>query len=188
MPFGLANAPASFQSYIDRALAPFKDITCVIYLNDILIFSENEEEHEHHVRQVLQSLREFKLYAKLSKCAFHIDRVNFLGFVITTDSIEMEPECIQTIMEWPEPKTIKDIQAFLSFANFYRHFIKGYSKITAPLTDLTKKDTTVHFPLESQARKAFLGLKNCFTQPQYYAISTHNERYKLTRMQQVRDI
>jgi hypothetical protein len=91
MPFGLANAPATFQSYINRALSDLLDVCCVVYLDDILIYSQTEEEHTRYVRMVLERLRTFKLYAKLSKCAFHTKSVNFLGFVISPEGVSMEP-------------------------------------------------------------------------------------------------
>ena len=138
MPFGLANAPATFQAYINRALSDLLDICCVVYLDDILIYSQSDEQHEEHVRMVLERLRKFRLYAKLSKCAFKTDTVNFLGFVITPRGIEMEKSRIETIKAWPEPTCIRDIQMFLGFANFYRRFIERYSRICLPLNKLVK--------------------------------------------------
>lgn len=171
MPFGLANAPATFQSYINRALSDLLDVCCVVYLDDILIYSQTEEEHTRHVRMVLERLRTFKLYAKLSKCAFHTKSVNFLGFVISPEGVSMEPARIQNILGWPEPKSVFDIQAFLGFGNFYRKFIEGYSRITAPLSALTKKTggvkglnkRTQGFQLTPEAREAFEELKRRFT-------------------------
>ena len=138
MPFGLANAPATFQAYINRALSDLLDICCVVYLDDILIYSQSDEQHEEHVRMVLERLRKFRLYAKLSKCAFKTDTVNFLGFVITPRGIEMEKSRIETIKAWPEPTCIRDVQMFLGFANFYRRFIERYSRICLPLNKLVK--------------------------------------------------
>jgi hypothetical protein len=138
MSFGLANAPATFQAYINRALSDLLDICCVVYLDDILIYSQTEEQHEKHVRMVLERLRKFQLYVKLSKCAFKTDTVNFLGFVITPRGVEMEESRIEAIQSWPEPICVRDVQVFLGFANFYRRFIKGYSRICIPLTELTK--------------------------------------------------
>jgi hypothetical protein len=138
MPFGLANAPATFQAYINKALSDLLDTCCVVYLDDILIYSSSPEEHEKHVRLVLERLRKFRLFAKLSKCSFGVDTVHFLGFVISPRGIEMEKERIATIESWPEPTCVRDIQVFLGFANFYRRFIQGYARITAALSDLTK--------------------------------------------------
>ncbi|TKA33188.1 hypothetical protein B0A50_00741 [Salinomyces thailandicus] len=138
MPFGLANAPASFQSYIYKALGGLLDNICVVYLDDILIYSDNEEEHIEHVRMVLERLRDWKLYAKRSKCTFHTKTVEFLGFIISPRGIHMDPARVQAIAEWPEPKAYRDIQVFLGFANFYRRFIHNYSLIARPLNDLVK--------------------------------------------------
>lgn len=138
MPFGLANAPATFQAYINRALAGLVDITCVVYLDDILIYSEKTEEHEHHVRQVLERLRQFQLYANRKKCEFYTEQVEFLGFIVTTDGVQMDNRRIVAIQDWPVPKTYREVQVFLGFANFYRRFIHHYSQVAAPLTGLLK--------------------------------------------------
>jgi hypothetical protein len=136
MPFGLANAPATFQSYIHKAMGSLVDSVCVVYLDDILIYSKDQETHVHHVRQVLQRLREWGLYAKLSKCEFHTNKVEFLGFVVTPEGIVMDPERVRAIQEWPTPRTFRDVQVFLGFANFYRRFVWGYSQIARPLNQL----------------------------------------------------
>ena len=138
MPFGLANAPATFQSYVNKALKPYLDIFCVVYLDDVLIYSETEKEHWEHVRMVLRALLEHRLYAKLSKCAFNRSEVTFLGFVVGRDGIKMEQSRIEAIADWPIPECAKDILVFLGFAGFYRRFVKGFSQVAAPLTDLTK--------------------------------------------------
>ncbi|UPX11405.1 uncharacterized protein EKO05_0002011 [Ascochyta rabiei] len=119
MPFGLANAPATFQSYIHRALEGLLDRICVVYLDDILIYSQNEEDHDKHVEEVLDRLVEWGMFAKASKCVFSSKSVEFLGFVITPDGVVMDPERVCTITEWPKPSSYKDIQVFLGFANFY---------------------------------------------------------------------
>ena len=138
MPFGLTNAPATFQSYINEALKGLTDYCCIAYMDDILIFSKTEEEHEAHVKAVLERLRWYKLFIKLSKCEFHVKEVDFLGFRVGANGISMDPSRVTAIQEWPNPKTHRDIQVFLGFANFYRVFIEGYSKITAPMTNLLK--------------------------------------------------
>ncbi|KAF4539175.1 Reverse transcriptase domain protein [Lasiodiplodia theobromae] len=138
MPFGLANAPATFQSYIHRAMGGLLDHICVVYLDDILIYSENEKDHVQHVNSVLQRLGEWGLYAKLSKCVFHTKTVEFLGFVVTPEGIVMDPERVKAIQEWPTPESYRDVQVFLGFANFYRRFIWNYSEIARPLNDLLR--------------------------------------------------
>jgi hypothetical protein len=135
MPFGLANAPATFQAYINQALQGHLDTICVVYLDDILIYSQDLETHREHVYAVLERLRKFGLYANPKKCQFCTDRVEFLGFIVGVDGIQMDARRVQTIQDWPPLHTVRDLQVFLGFANFYRRFIAGYSRIVAPLTD-----------------------------------------------------
>jgi hypothetical protein len=161
MPFGLTNAPASFQSYANDCLREFLDIFCVVYLDDVLIYSRTLEEHVAHVKQVLSRLREYGLTCKLSKCEFHATSTSFLGFVISPDGVSMEPDRVDAITEWPIPTSVHDIQIFLGFANFYRRFIRGYSRITAPITSLLRKNE--RFEWSSQAQEAFDELKHQFT-------------------------
>lgn len=160
MPFGLTNAPAVFQHMMNDIFREYLDDFVVIYLDDILIFSKNEEEHKKHVRLVLEKLRERGLYAKLEKCLFHQTEMEFLGFIATTDGLKMDPKKVEAIVSWEVPKTVRDVQCFLGFANFYRIFIKNYSRIAAPLTRLTCKDKLEWGP---QAEKAFQDLKTTFT-------------------------
>jgi hypothetical protein len=150
MPFGLTNAPATFQAYIDDCLRPYIDDFAVCYLDDILIYSTNEKEHEDHVRKVLQRLQEFGLYCKAEKCQFGVSEVGFLGFIINSDGIGMESDRISTIEDWPTPKSVRDVQVLLGFANFYRRFIRKYAKVTLPLTELLKKTETSNATKTSQ--------------------------------------
>ena len=167
LPFGLANAPASFQAYINGALHDLLDRICVAYMDDILVYSKTEKEHEQHVKVVLERLRRYRLFAKLSKCSFHTSSTSFLGFVVKTDGIVMEEDRVDTIRNWPEPKSLRDVQVFLGLANFYRRFVQGFSKIAEPLTGLMRKDTThkasVGLPLDKKAKEAFETLKGAFT-------------------------
>ena len=162
MPFGLTNAPATFQKFITDVLREYMDVTCVIYLDDILIFSENKGEHTKHVKQILAKLQEAKLYAKLSKCQFSVKKTEFLGYIIEPGEITTDPRKVQAIVEWDTPRNIKDVQSFLGFANFYRRFMKEYSRIVEPLTSLTHKDKK--FIWNPEAQKAFEELKQRFTE------------------------
>ena len=168
MPFGLANAPATFQAYINRALVGLVDVTCVVYLDDILIFSETPADHWRHVKEVLQRLRQFQLYANRKKCEFFTTRVEYLGFIVSTAGVEMDARRVETIRDWPTPKTYREVQVFLGFANFYRRFIHHYSAIAAPLTSLLKgsKDGKKTGPLEwpDDAQAAFQQLCKKFTE------------------------
>ena len=138
MPFGLTNAPATFQSYIHEALRGLIDTVCVVYLDDILIFSKTRDEHTKHLCQVLERLRDAQLYVKASKCAFYEKQVDFLGFVIGVDGVSMDPKRVEAIRNWEVPRTYHEIQVFLGFCNFYRRFIPRYSIIACPLTNLLK--------------------------------------------------
>jgi hypothetical protein len=166
MPFGLANAPATFQAYINKALHGLLDDICVVYLDDILIYSHEEERHEEHVRRVLERLQQYSLFANLKKCVFDVDEVEFLGFIVGTKGVSVDRSRIETIAEWPQPKTFREVQQFLGFANFYRRFILKYSKVVAPMTDLLvgsvngKKGGPFVFP--ESAQKAFEEIKRCF--------------------------
>jgi len=140
MPFGLTNAPASFQRWMNEILSEYLDIFCVAYLDDILIFSPNLEDHWRHVRIILRQVEETRLTLKASKCEFHTTETECLGYVISPKGLQMHEEMIRTIKEWKEPMNVKGIQSFLGFANFYRRFIRDYSKITTPLSSLTRKE------------------------------------------------
>ena len=139
IPFGLSNAPASFQGYINKILVEKLDIFVIVYLDDILIYTEDQGQgHVKAVRWVLDLLRKNGLFANLKKCRFHKDEVRFLGYVVSSQGIRMEDERIEAVRNWPEPKSVRDIQVFIVFANFYRRFIRGFSKIAAPLTSMLK--------------------------------------------------
>jgi len=137
------------------------DVCIVVYLDDILIYSEDIESHQQHVREVLCRLRLHGLFAKPEKCEFHSDSVEYLGYHLSPDGLTMSPDKIQTISDWPEPRKVKDIQSFLGFANFYRQFIFNYSDIVVPLTRLTQKDAPWNFSEDCQC--SFNALKHAFT-------------------------
>jgi hypothetical protein len=141
MPFSLTNAPASFQYFINDVLRPYLDVFVTAYLDDILIYSDNLDDHRKHVLKVLEALSEAGLYLKPEKYEFHQQEVKYLGFIISTSTIKMDPAKVVTIHEWPELRNVKDIQLFLRFANVYRRFVTGYSNIVTPITHLTRKHT-----------------------------------------------
>ena len=161
MPFGLTNAPATFQHFMNDIFQDLLDAFVIIYLDDILIFSNSSEEHIQHVHTVLQRLLQHNLYAKLEKCEFHTQKVEFLGYVISPSGVSMDPSKVKNIVEWPTPKSVHDIQVFLGFANFYRRFIPNYSQLTTPLTSLLKKDTP--FIWSEKAQISFNKLKDMFS-------------------------
>ncbi|KAJ1579008.1 hypothetical protein NDA15_003982 [Ustilago hordei] len=164
MPFGLANAPAHFQSFINDIFRDIIGIYVVVYLDDFLIFSDTEEAHVKHVTEVLTRLRSNRLFAKLSKCEFHTKTVEFLGYIIKPTGIEMDPEKVRTVKEWPMPESIHDIQRFLGFANFYQRFIAHFARIAKPLTALVKPiERFKKFELPEEAQQAFHKLIQAFT-------------------------
>ena len=120
MPFRLANALATFQGFINYALQDLLDICCITYLDDILIYSDNDAEHVEHVRAILKHLQEHGLYVKLEKCKFHTWCVGFVGYVVTPNGVLMEEDHVSTICNWPEPQTHREVQVFLGFTNFYQ--------------------------------------------------------------------
>src|SRR5467141_3160159 len=125
------------------------DVIVIIYLDDILIYSDNISEHKAHVREVLRRLRANGIFAHADKCEFHVTSCEYLGYMLSPEGLTIAQYKVQIIQDWPEPRKVKDIQSFLSFTNFYRHFIYGYSKITVPLTCLTRKGTPWHFPMSA---------------------------------------
>jgi RNase H-like domain found in reverse transcriptase/Reverse transcriptase (RNA-dependent DNA polymerase)/Integrase zinc binding domain/Chromo (CHRromatin Organisation MOdifier) domain len=161
MPFGLTNAPATFQHFMNDTLRNFLDDFCVVYLDDILVYSQTMDDHRSHVRQILDRLREARLYAKLEKCCFHVEEVEFLGYIISSKGIRMDPAKISSITSWPIPRSVHDIQVFIGFANFYRRFIFNYSNVLRPITSLLKKN--VPFSWSSIAQESFDLLKTAFT-------------------------
>ena len=150
MPFGLTGAPATFQRFINDALREYLDRFCSAYLDDILIYSKSKEEHLEHVRQVLERLRRAGLYAKLSKCEFFVEETKFLGLIVGRDGFKMDPDKVKTILDWNTPSNAIDVLRFNGFCNFYRRFIRDYSKIVTPLIDLTKKNAKFNWSVECQ--------------------------------------
>jgi len=139
----------------------------VIYLNDILIFSKRAEEHTTAVYKVLKRLRTYNLYINLKKCRFNVKEVEFLGFIINPDRVEIDRGRVDTITQWPIPGSFCDVQVFLGFANFYRRFIKAYSRVARGLTDLLKGSVKGKKPgrleMTPEALEAFAALKRAFT-------------------------
>ncbi|KAA8631075.1 hypothetical protein SMACR_09594 [Sordaria macrospora] len=140
LPFGLTGGPSSFQRFINEVLMGYLDNFCSAYIDDILIYSNDQEDHDKHVDMVLRRLEEAGLQADIKKCAFSVTKTKFLGFIIGTDGISVDPEKVAAVKEWKVPNTVKSVQEFLGFCNFYRKFIKDFSRIAKPLTNLTKKD------------------------------------------------
>ena len=161
MPFGLTNAPASFMDLMNRVFQPYLDRFVIIFIDDILVYSGSSEEHSDHLRIVLQTLRERQLYAKLSKCQFWLDRVAFLGHVISAEGVSVDPQKIKSVVNWKPPKNVSEVRSFLGLAGYYRKFVEGFSKIAAPLTKLTRKD--VKYDWVDVCQQSFEELKGRLT-------------------------
>ncbi|GAU38281.1 hypothetical protein TSUD_119620 [Trifolium subterraneum] len=139
MPFGVSNAPGVFMEYMNRIFHPYLDKFVVVFIDDILVYSKSEKEHAEHLRIVLQTLKDKKLYAKLSKCEFWLKEVSFLGHVISNKGIAVDPSKVSAVLQWEAPKSVTEVRSFLGLAGYYRRFIEGFSRIALPLTQLTRK-------------------------------------------------
>ncbi|GKD86464.1 putative reverse transcriptase domain-containing protein [Tanacetum coccineum] len=140
MPFGLTNAPAVFMDLMNRVCKPYLDKFVIVFIDDFLIYSRNKEEHADHLRIILELLKKEKLYAKFSKCEFWINIVQFLGHVIDSQGIHVDPSKIKAVKDWASPTTPTEIRQFLGLTGYYRRFIEGFLKIAKPLTELTQKN------------------------------------------------
>nr|AAM00970.1 Putative retroelement [Oryza sativa Japonica Group]ABB47126.1 retrotransposon protein, putative, Ty3-gypsy subclass [Oryza sativa Japonica Group] len=157
MSFGLTNAPAFFMNLMNKVFMEFLDKFVVVFIDDILIYSKSEEEHEQHLRLVLEKLKEHQLYAKFSKCDFWLTEVKFLGHVITAQGVAVDPSNVESVTKWTPPKTVSQIRSFLGLAGYYRRFIENFSRIARPMTQLLKKDEK--FKWTAECDKSFEELK-----------------------------
>lgn len=174
MPFGLCNAPASFQHYINHTLFDLLDKYCTAYLDDVLIYSESRKDHRKHVREVVQRLQDAGLQIDINKCEFETKRTKYLGLIIMSGGIEMDSEKVKTIVDWKPPLGLRDLQRFLGFANFYRRFIRNFSSICRPLNDLLKKG--IQWKWEPEHQTAFDQLKLAFTTAPVLAMFDYNRK------------
>ena len=163
MPFGLCNAPATFQGMMNEVLREFLDQGVVVYLDNVLIYSKDKESHIRLVGQVLSKLAQYNLAVAGHKSQFHVPETEFLGFIINGKGINVSNETTKSVREWAVPKNLRSVRSFIGFANFYKRFIKNFSAIAQPLTDLTKKDRSWRWGPEEQ--NAFDKLIKAFTTP-----------------------
>jgi hypothetical protein len=140
MPFGLTNAPSYFMNMMNKVFMEFLDKFVVVFIDDILIYSKSNEEHEKHLRLIMEKLREHKLYAKFSKCEFWLKEVAFLGHIVSKEGITVDPSKVTAVTEWKPPKNVGEIRSFLGLAGYYQRFIENFSKIAKPMTELLKKE------------------------------------------------
>ena len=173
-PFGLCNAPATFQNYINHVLHDILDEYCTAYLDDVLVFSKTRTEHRRHVDEVIRRLGAAGLQIDIGKSEFCTTKTKYLGLIISTDGMSMDPEKVQALQTWKDPTSVKELQQFLGFANFYRRFIQGYSAIVAPMTKLLRKD--INWSWGTEQAKSFETLKNAFMSAPVLAYFDHTKR------------
>jgi hypothetical protein len=161
MPFGLTNAPAYFMNLMNKVFMEELDKFVVVFIDDILIYSKSADEHEQHLRVVLNKLRTHELYAKFNKCEFWLQEVAFLGHIITVDGVKVDPEKLKAVSEWKQPTNVTEIRSFLGLAGYYRRFIEGFSKIARPMTVLTQKGK--EFKWTEACERSFQELKRRLT-------------------------
>jgi hypothetical protein len=140
MPFGLTNAPTFFMNLMNKVFMEELDKFVVVFIDDILIYSKSRKDHEHHLQIVLGRLRAHQLYAKLSKCEFWLEKIAFLGHILTVEGIEVDPSKVEAVSKWKQPSNVSEVRSFLGMEGYYRRFIKGFSSIARPMTELLKKD------------------------------------------------
>ncbi|KAL0192360.1 hypothetical protein M9458_010656 [Cirrhinus mrigala] len=162
MPFGLANSPSCFQSFVNEVFRDMLNRWVIVYIDDILVYSRSLPEHINHVRLVLQRLIKHQLYAKEEKCEFHRDTISFLGYIISAEGVAMDEKKVRAVLKWPRPSTLRELQRFLGFANFYRRFIRHFSSVAAPLTAMVRKGVS-RLAWSQPALQAFDDLRQRFT-------------------------
>eukprot|EP00253_Pinus_taeda_P012641 PITA_12641 len=175
LPFGLTNAPATFMCLMNSIFHQYLDRFVLIFIDDILVYSRTVEEHQEHLRKVLQTLREHQLYAKFSKCDFFKEEIQYLGHVISKEGIAVDPEKIKAIMDWPVPKDVADIRSFMGLAGYYRRFVEGFSKVAFPITSLQKKGKA--FQWTPNCQQSFEQLKHLLTTAPILRIADPDKDY-----------
>ncbi|QRW17779.1 Retrotransposable element Tf2 protein [Rhizoctonia solani] len=161
MTFGLTNAPAAFQHFMNKLFKDLLDVCVIIYLDDILIYSKDDALHTQHVHEVLRQLMENQLFCKASKCTFHVTSVEYLGIIVSDKGFSLDKLKIQAVQDWPVPTKVKEVQLFLGFANFLCCFVANFSHMARPLHNLVKKDTL--WKWDTREQEAFQGLKDAIT-------------------------
>ncbi|GAU40783.1 hypothetical protein TSUD_26630 [Trifolium subterraneum] len=175
MPFGLTNAPAVFMDYMNRIFQPYLDKFVVIFIDDILIYSKDPQEHAEHLRIVLNIPREKQLYAKFSKCEFWLSEVKFLGHVISQGGVSVDPSKVEAVLNWERPRTVSEVRSFLGLGGYYRRFILGFSEIALPLTRLTRKGAA--FVWNELCENSFNLLKQKLTSAPVLVIPDPDKKY-----------
>ncbi|KAJ4757727.1 polyprotein [Rhynchospora pubera] len=174
MPFGLTNAPATFQTLMNNLFKPYIRQFILVFFDDILIYSQSMSDHVVHVSKALQVLADNNLFAKLSKCEFGVSQIEYLGHVISSQGVTTDPHKIDSMVNWPIPKTVKELRGFLGLTGYYRKFIKDYSTIAKPLTELTRKNA---FKWNTLAQQSFENLKKAMTEAPVLVLPDYSKRF-----------
>ncbi|XP_024014499.1 uncharacterized protein LOC112088448 [Eutrema salsugineum] len=177
MPFGLTNAPSTFMRLMNHVLRSFIGVFVVVYFDDILIYSKTLDEHVLHLKKVLYVLRQERLFGNLKKCSFCTDNIVFLGFVVSSQGVQVDEEKIKAIRDWPSPKTVSEVRSFHGLAGFYRRFVRDFSTIAAPLTEIIKKE--VGFKWEQPQEEAFQLLKHKLTHAPLLVLPDFLKRFEI---------
>ncbi|KAG8501046.1 hypothetical protein CXB51_003141 [Gossypium anomalum] len=156
------RSAAIFMDLMNRIFRPYLDRFVVVFIDDMLIYSRDESEHDEHLKIILQTLRDRKLYAKFSKCEFWLREVGFLGHIVSTSGIRVDLSKILAILDWKLPRNVSEVHSFLGLFSYYRRFVKGFSMIATPLTKLLQKD--VKFEWSEKCQKSFDQLKILLTE------------------------
>jgi hypothetical protein len=175
MSFGLTNALAVFMDMMNRVFHDYLDQFTVAFVDNILIYSKMLEEHEEHLRKALERLEREQLYAKLEKCEFWLDSMSFLEHMISSNVIAVDPENVKAVVEWTRPTSMFKIQSFLGLVGYCRHFIKGFSKLSRPLTALTKKNAC--FIWTDECEHSFQELKKLLVTAPVLALPTESSNF-----------
>ena len=162
--FGLTNAPAAFMDLMNRVFRPYVDQFVIVFIDDILVYSKDRENHDTHLRVVLETLRKEQLYAKLSKCEFWLNEVSFLGYIASNEGIRVDPKKVEVVVEWKPPRNVTEVRSFLGLAGYYRRFVKGFSMIATPMMRLLQKN--VKFEWGKECQRSFDKLKEFLTEAQ----------------------
>ena len=177
MSFRLTNAPAAFMDLMNRVFHDYLDKFIIVFIDDILVYSKSSEDHETHLRLALERLQSEKLYAKFSKCEFWLDKVMFLGHIVSYEGVSVDPAKIEAVMNWKQPKSVTEIRSFLGLAGYYRRFVEGFAKLAAPLTALTRKEHK--FVWTEKCESSFQKLKTRLTTAPVLTIPQGSEGFAI---------
>ncbi|KAK8949134.1 hypothetical protein KSP39_PZI005042 [Platanthera zijinensis] len=177
MPFGLSNAPSTFSRMMTHIFQPYMGKFIVVYFDDILVFSTSTIDHESHLKIILSTLRSEKLFVNIKKCTFHVPSLEFLGYIVSSEGIHVDPKKVQAIKDWPEPANIRDVRSFHGLATFYRRFIRDFSSIMAPITECMKKGD---FTWTKSAAKAFQIIKSRMSEAPLLRLPDFNKVFELS--------